>query len=77
MQIKITEPKFDRDWFKHRSLEALKIFESRRDKTSQDRYLDVLGGLYEHSYKKGRHDAESELKSQYNLLKRFEEKIDG
>ena len=50
------EPDFDKRWFKFRADQAIRIYEASKSLKARDQMLDVLNGLFEHAYRKGRHD---------------------
>lgn len=60
--IEVKDPPFNKDFFRTRANDAIRIFEQRRTKNAYKQLLDVLAGLYSHAYHKGRHDEKLEQK---------------
>lgn len=67
--IEVKDPDFDKQWFRFRTTQALKVLESRRHPKFEGRkqFLDVLSGMYRHAYLKGRND--EKLSQQENITK--------
>lgn len=55
--IEIKEPKYDKKWFKYHAKVAIIQYEQKRNRDTKDQLLNVLAGLYELAYQKGRRDA--------------------
>ena len=67
--IEVKDPDFDKQWFRFRTTQALKVLESRRHPKFEGRkqFLDVLSGMYRHAYLKGHND--EKLSQQENITK--------
>lgn len=52
--IEIKEPNYDKDWFKYHAQVAIIQYERKRDRETRSQLLDVLAGLYELAYQKGK-----------------------
>jgi len=67
--IEVKDPDFDKQWFRFRTTQALKVLESRRHPKFEGRkqFLDVLSGMYRHAYLKGRND--EKLSQQESITK--------
>lgn len=56
--IELTEPKFDKDFYRFRAKEALAVY--LRGKTQRKAYADIIAGICELAYQKGLRDGRKE-----------------
>jgi len=77
--IEVKEPDFDKQWFRFRTTQALKVLESRKHPKFEGKkqFLDVLTGMYRHAYLKGRNDEKKAQTDSIQTLNKFEDKLNG